>query len=338
MALTTPRPAAEYKCAQAALYAGLEIVWNSQAEQEAAFAAENTIYTPGLAATKITAIHAARALPDGQARYAEAEVLRVTLGEKQVAAIGKWNSLEGYIKRAFTGGYYKPRIEEAGQDYYTKAASQNWEYVEQLMQAGKTFIANHSAVLIADGGMPAGFAATFDAAQGEFETVYNAFMDARQDAQQQTDAKILANNAIYADGKTMMEDGKHIFRNDASVRERFMWEIVLEMISSPGAGGDEVEEGQFGPGEIDNVDVSDVNGGVTKVIVEAFDTSIQVYGSSAPNGGPNGNVLGLGAGQSLTMTPDEFTNATSFMQNGNTYLNVQNTGGTNGWWRITFEK
>jgi hypothetical protein len=117
-----------------------------------------------------------------------------------------------------------------------------------------------------------------------------------------------------------------------------MWEIVLEMISSPGAGGDEVEEGQFGPGEIDNVDVSDVNGGVTKVIVEAFDTSIQVYGSSAPNGGPNGNVLGLGAGQVVTMTPDEFTNATSFMQNGNTYLNVQNTGGTNGGWRIRFER
>ncbi|MBL7779557.1 MAG: hypothetical protein JNK66_14860, partial [Chitinophagales bacterium] len=147
---------ADYSCSQAALYAGLEIAWNSEAELEPEFAAENTIYTPGLSVTKIAAIHAARALPDGQARYAEAEVLRITLAEKQVVAMGRWNSLEGYVRRAFTGAYYKPRIEEAGQDYYARAAAQNWEYVELLMQAGVNFLGVHGAVLVADGGMPAG--------------------------------------------------------------------------------------------------------------------------------------------------------------------------------------
>ena len=338
MALETSRPQPEYTCSAGALYAGLEIAWQSQGEQEAAFAAENTFYTAGLSVTKIAAIHAARALPDGQARYAEAENLRVTLIEKQEAGLIKWNSLEGYIKRAFTGAHYKPRIEEAGKGYYEKAANRNWEFVTQLLVAGENFITAHAAELTADGGMPGTFATAFTSAKNEFGAFYTNYMDARQDAQEQTDAKILANNAIFSDGRRMMADGQHIFRNNASVRERFVWDRIQEMISSPGAGGDEVKEGQFGPGEIDNVDVSDVNGGVTKVIVEAFDTSIQVYGSPAPNGGPNGNVLGLGVGQSLTMTPEEFANATSFMQNGNTYLNVQNTGGSNGGWRIRFER
>lgn len=338
MALLSTRPEPEYRCPMASLYAGLETVWNSQAEQEAAFAAENTIYTPGLAATKIAAIHAARALPDGQARYAEAEDLRVTLAEKHEGVMGKWNSLDRYISKAFTGAHYKPRVEEAGKGYYTKAAAQNWEYVQLLMEAGKTFIVNHNAALLADGGMPAGFAADYDLKKQEFDDVYNDFMDKRQDAQEQTDAKIQANNAIYADGRAMMEDGKHIFRGNASVRDRFIWERVLEMISTPGAGGDVVEDGQFGPGEINNVDVSDVNENVSEVIVEAIDTSIQVYGSPAPNGGPNGNVLGVGIGQTISMRPDEFVNATSFTQNGNTYLNVQNVGGSNGEWRITFKR
>lgn len=322
----------------ASLYAGLETVWNSQAEQEAAFAAENTIYTPGLAATKIAAIHAARALPDGQARYAEAEDLRVTLAEKHEGVMGKWNSLDRYISKAFTGAHYKPRVEEAGKGYYTKAAAQNWEYVQLLMEAGKTFITNHNAALLADGGMPAGFAADYDLKKLEFDTVYNNFMDKRQDAQEQTDAKIEANNAIYADGRAIMEDGKHIFRGNASVRDRFIWERVLEMLSSPGAGGNEVREGQFVPGKIDNVDLEGVDENVTNVKVEALDTSLQVYGSTTPNGGPNGNVLSLNAGQVVNMNTQDFANATSLTQNGNTFLNVQNTGGTFGGWRITFEK
>ena len=120
-----PRPVAEYSCAMAVLYAGLNIVWDSQAEREAEFGAENTLYTPGLSVTRKAEIAAAQALPDGQARGAEAEVLRITLAEKHDVIIGKWNSLDGYIGKAFKGEYYKPRIEEAGKQYYTKAANQN---------------------------------------------------------------------------------------------------------------------------------------------------------------------------------------------------------------------
>ncbi|MCG3166437.1 MAG: hypothetical protein POELPBGB_02216 [Bacteroidia bacterium] len=236
MAHIEERPVKDYNCSQAELYAGLDIVWDSQAEHEAEFAAENTIYTPGLSVTRKAAIQAARALPDGQARYADAESLRILLVEKHELAIAKWNSLDGYISKAFKGANYKPRIEEAGKGYYEKAYAQNWEQVVLLMQSGKNFIDEHGAVLGTNGGMPATFGADFETARTEFGSTYGLFKDAQQDAQEETDAKIVANNLIYADGREMMEDGKHIFRKNASLRERFIWEKVLELVSTPGGG------------------------------------------------------------------------------------------------------
>lgn len=99
-----------------------------------------------------------------------------------------------------------------------------------------------------------------------------------------------------------------------------------------------VREGQFIPGKIDNIDLNGVDESITKVTIEALGTSIQVFGSNGAGNGPNGNVLGLSSGQVLTKNPVELANETSFMQNGNNYLNVQNTGGIAGGWRITFEK
>lgn len=245
MAHIEERPVKDYNCSQAELYAGLDIVWTSQAEHEAEFAAENTIYTPGLAATRKAAIQAARALPDGQARYADAESLRILLVEKHETAIAKWNSLDGYIRKAFTGANYKPRIEEAGKAYYEKAYVQNWEQVILLMQSGKNFIDTHNAALATSGGMPATFSADFENARTEFASTYDLFKDAQQDAQEETDAKITANNLIYADGRAMMEDGKHIFRKNASLRERFIWEKVLELVSTPGGGGGNIYTGNI---------------------------------------------------------------------------------------------
>jgi hypothetical protein len=230
------RPVKDYNCSQAELYAGLDIVWDSQAEHEAEFSAENTIYTPGLAATRKAAIQAARALPDGQARYAESESLRILLIEKHEVAIAKWNSLDGYIRKAFTGANYKPRIDEAGKMYYEKAYARNWEQVILLLQSGKNFIDTHGALLTASGGMPVAFGADFETARTGFGSTYGLFKDAQQDAQEETDAKIVANNLIYADGRGMMEDGKHIFRKIASLRDRFIWEKVLELVSNPGGG------------------------------------------------------------------------------------------------------
>ena len=140
MAQGENRPKKAHNCTQAELYAGLDIVWDSQAEHEQEFADENTKYTPGLSVTMKDAVQAARALPDGQARAAEQEVLRNRLVEIHDGAIGLWNSLDGYIRKAFAGIDYKARIEEAGKGYYGKAYNMNWEDVALLLQSGVNFL------------------------------------------------------------------------------------------------------------------------------------------------------------------------------------------------------
>lgn len=223
-----------YNCPVAELYAGLEIVWHSQREYEDAFMAESTLYTPGLANVKLAAIAAARKMPDGQIRGAEQEELRLQLNEQLYVVLGRWNWLKSYVRHCFTGAHYKPRIEEAGKGHYYRALQKDWEKVLLLLQSGRNFIAKHRALLLVEGGMPPTFEAGFGADADKFETIYHAFMKAKQDAKELTDMKLAANNAIYEDGVRMMRDGRHIFRKQAAVRERFVWRKVRQLIGGDG--------------------------------------------------------------------------------------------------------
>src|SRR5687768_10382166 len=120
--LEAERPKPEYSCAVAELYAGLDKTWKSQAQREAEFIAENTKYTPGLSVIRRAAIDAARMMPDGAGRYADSRILHIDLEKKWEVGLGKWNSLERYIKNAFEPEYFSTRIAEAGKGYYKKAA------------------------------------------------------------------------------------------------------------------------------------------------------------------------------------------------------------------------
>jgi hypothetical protein len=232
--LTAKRPRKKYNCNVAELYAGLNIIWKSQSAHEAEFAAENTLYTAGLWLTRAAAIKAASVLPNGEARAATAEVLRINLLKKHEQVMSKWNSLSGFIRTAFAAEFYKTRIDEAGKRHSRKALKQNWKEVEALLQSGKKFISQHGSALSTDGGMPAGFELAFNTLETEFKQLYEAFTTARQNAQEQTDVKIVANNAIWKDGQSMMKDARNIFRKQASLRERFTWKKVKELMGDYG--------------------------------------------------------------------------------------------------------
>lgn len=223
-----------YNCPVAELYAGLEIVWHSQREYEEAFMAENTLYTPGLAAVKLAAIAAARSMPDGQARGAEQEELRIQLNEQLYVVLERWIWLKAYVKAGFKGGHFKPRIEEAGTGHYYRALRKDWEEAVLLLQSGRNFIVKHRTLLLAEGGMPPAFEARYGEEADKFEAIYQAFMKAKQDTKELTDRKLAANNAIYEDGKRMMRDGRNIFRKQAAVRERFVWRKVRQLIKGYG--------------------------------------------------------------------------------------------------------
>jgi hypothetical protein len=232
------RPDPVYSCSSVALYAGLHQVWNSQAQYEADFASDNTQYTPGLAAVRKAAIDAAQEMPDGKAHGAIAAILRVYLLRNHDAVIAAWKALDAYISKAYKGAAYKPKAEIAGKKFYRKAVNMNWEYAKQLLVSGKSFIDAYSAVLIADGGMPVNFAAGYNTLQDQFVELYEAFKMAQQTGQQQTDAKVLANNLIYEEGRTMMKDAKRIFRGHASLRHRFVWARVMEKMSPSKKNGE----------------------------------------------------------------------------------------------------
>jgi hypothetical protein len=334
--INTPRPSAIYTCSQAELYSGLNSAWNSQAERETEFEAENTEYTPGISVTRKASIQAAKAMPDGQARYADSETFRLDMEDLLDENLGKWNSLEGYIKKAFKGSHFKPRIEEAGKNYYETAANQNWEDVGLLMEAGKNFIGTHSAVLIASGGMPVGFELAYNNKKSAFDTLYEQYKTAREDAQEQTDAKLNANNAIFKEGREMMDDGKHIFRKSASIRERFIWERILSMISpGGGAGIVMVEEGDVPGGGIVSIDLAELSPtDATMVKLEVTGSGLNLSASSLPTpiAGPVVWTLPIGT---VTKTIDEFATLIG-ADDFNHFLKIQNFGPAGGHYKITF--
>jgi hypothetical protein len=84
-----------------------------------------------------------------------------------------------------------------------------------------------------------------------FENKYEEFTDMEQDMQQATDDKINANNLVYSNLISMFEDGQKIFRNNASLRDRFVFDTVLALISS--GGGTTADTGDVNGGTVDNI-------------------------------------------------------------------------------------
>jgi hypothetical protein len=288
------RPQRHYGCATVELYAGLHLTWNSEALYETEFANENTQYTAGLSVIRKQAIDDAQALPDGQATGAVAEALRIQLVAKLDPVLAKWHSLEGYISKVWKGEDYKPKIEAAGKLNYSKAANLNWEYAKQLLVSAKSFLTANNAVLLADGGMPTNFVTGFDAVKGQYIQLFEDFKAAEQTSIEQTDAKINANNALYADGRSMMEDGKRIFRKNAAVRNKFVWERILELLT-PNASSTKVVEGDVVMGGIASHDLAGLNTtDETMALIEITGNAVQLSAS---------NVAGPGAGPTQWFVP-----------------------------------
>jgi hypothetical protein len=264
-------------------------------------------------------------LPDGQATGAVAEILRNHLIEKLDPVLAKWHSLDGYIAKAFKGPDYNAKIEAAGKANYSKAANMNWEYAKQLLVSAKSFLTNNEAALLADGGMPANFINGFDTVKGDFIQLFDDFKSAEQTSIEQTDAKINANNAIYADGRSMMEDGKRIFRKNAAVRNKFVWERILELLT-PNSSTTVVFEGDVNMGGIASHDLSDLTPtDETMVLVEITGSGVQLSASNVDGPGPGPTQWFVPVGD-VAKAIDEFATLID-ASDTNHFLKVSNPAG-----------
>ena len=236
--MATPRPNRKYNCTQAELYAICTIGWQSYQENLPGFEGFSTLYTATTATDALAAIESAKNLPDFQARNEATETAYIQMGQTAEQCLTKWRSLRSYIKASFPQELHKPKIESAGEDHYNKALSRNWGETQLMLTSALSFITDNTAELTA-GGMPATFQTDLVTLQTDFTGYYSTFTDSGQDEHEGTDAKVIANNAIYETLQRMFEDGQIIYEKDAAKRDRFIFQRVKEMITSSPSGGTE---------------------------------------------------------------------------------------------------
>ncbi len=98
-----------------------------------------------------------------------------------------------------------------------------------------------------------------------------------------------------------------------------------------------VREGDLSANAITNIDITDVDGqNINSVTVYVTGSAMKFYASVAPNDAPGVVFLEVASGQTLVKTADEFATATG-IGGSNNFLNVQNSGGGQGHWRIEIE-
>ena len=231
--MADPRPQALYNCSQSELYAICTIGWTSYNENQPNFETFNTLYTALYGTDAQAEVDAAMNIPGFQERNEAAEVAHIELTKAHDECLLKWKSLRAYIKSSYPVDVQKPKIEAAGSDHYSKAASRNWDQTILMLTAGQHFIDNNTAELTL-GGMPLTFPPEYALASSAFGDLYIQFTDFEQDEQEGTDIKIDANNDIFQKLTRMFEDAQIIYEHDASKRERFIFKQLKEMITNSG--------------------------------------------------------------------------------------------------------
>lgn len=228
------RPIAEYGCAQQDLYSVANTVKQSYLEKLTQFTAHNEQYDLGYGTLLGTRINTARNLPEADARTAVHAILHTELQGLGVTVLVKWGQLETAIEKSFAADTVGQRLLEAGKGHYKGAYDEDWEATKGLLTASVSFVGTH-AVALAAGGLPSGYAADLSTLQTDFEAKYDAFLQAEENTLAVTDAKINANNIVYRQVMDICTAGKKIFRLDAAVREQFIFESVLALVTGGGA-------------------------------------------------------------------------------------------------------
>lgn len=234
MGINEKTPVRKYNCKQAEVYTVASIGWSSCSDHLSSFAAANTRYTSSLINTRRLELQAAMTMPSPNQHYQLMETSRSLLVELAPAALTDWQFLKSYIKKSFPIRDHKTMFAAAGEQHYRKAAQNNWEELSTLMIQGLQFIVTNASVLQSTGGMPSTFQAGFTTKMTNMAPVYQQFKKAEQDSQIMTSAKITANNGVYTNLIDMFKDGQLIFKKEPRIKEKFIFDHVLEIVSGSG--------------------------------------------------------------------------------------------------------
>ncbi len=99
-----------------------------------------------------------------------------------------------------------------------------------------------------------------------------------------------------------------------------------------------VREGDLMQGAVSNIEIKSIDGNkIISVTLEVTGSAMRFYAAKNPTDGNGGGMfIDVQVGQSISKTANEFASQTGIGMQGN-FLNVQNIGGGQGHWKITFE-
>jgi len=226
-----------YHCSQADLYEACRVGWSACSANIDSFTLLKPKYTLTYVTDRLAEVDAAKDMLDNEQRIEDSKTARVALKNKATEALDAWQKLKRYISDAYPKDLLQIKLSTAGQKYYQKAANDDWGAVERLLNNGNIFITANTANLTANNNMPSTFAASFAAIKLSFTPLYVAFTTAEQNDEVETEAKIQANNDIYAKLIRMFKDGQVIFTQSRALRRQFVFEQVLLTVKGPGVAG-----------------------------------------------------------------------------------------------------
>jgi hypothetical protein len=119
--------------------------------------------------------------------------------------------------------------------------------------------------------MPLDFSTRVQIIKTEFENLYKNWSDADTAASTETDTKIIANNTIFNNMKTMLSDAQKVFRKDAVLSERFSLTDLMTQVRGTRPSGlngkvvnavntKTIVNAQIAISSLDKVVTSDANG------------------------------------------------------------------------------
>lgn len=229
-----------FNCSQPELYSVCDTGWNSCSANLAAFTNFSPMYDAAFVTAAKAAIAAAMGLPDEEQRDEDTRTFRAEMLVLLKDNNELFQRLKRYITKAYPKDQLKIKFAAAGQAHYEKASNEDWNAAKSLYKDADDFIQANTAALEANDNMPpgpAGFAAQFATARNNFNTKYQAYIDAGQNDEVETQDKTEANNVIHAAVMSMFLDGQMIFKNNEAKKKLFTFEQVLLNVAGPGSTG-----------------------------------------------------------------------------------------------------
>ena len=224
---------ADYNCSQASLYLVAGQGWDSFIQFLVVFTAFKAKYTLSYANQRKAEILAAEKMPDDRARTEVAESLRIQLSMDNKECLATMQRLKRYIADAWAEQFFDSKWNSASGNRYELSSKENWKETKQMMIGAIEFVNNNSATLEANDNMPTTFVQELEDKKNAFELTLSKFIAAEQNAEKQTEEKLIANNKINADLMSMFKDAQELFTLE-SIRDQFVFEKVLTMIN-PGS-------------------------------------------------------------------------------------------------------